>query len=183
MEGFLNLIAGYFGGGFSLTYSLYRWGFLHFRYLKSLVIVGRIHPWMSPWKKRGHGRVGGALEEAMLNLRDSGHIQDMDLPVYIYVLEKLHRVVRWYVCIQGSFSDIFCILSTLLAQFNMEISTAQFYEDLNKMLLGHQITISKWCCKAEIWDTGYLSHEPMLPSTTLGKKTSVSFSFGAKQPW
>ena len=30
----------------------------------------------------------------MLNLRDSGHIQDMDLPVYIYVLEKLHRVVR-----------------------------------------------------------------------------------------
>ncbi len=43
MEGFLNLMTGYFGGGFppkiSLTYSLYGWGFLHFRYLKSLVML------------------------------------------------------------------------------------------------------------------------------------------------
>ena len=37
IEGFLNLMGGYFGGGvgfpyIALTYGLYRWGFLHFRY-------------------------------------------------------------------------------------------------------------------------------------------------------
>ena len=42
MEG-LNLMFGCFGGGFplhyiSLAYSLYRWGFLHFRCLKCLMI-------------------------------------------------------------------------------------------------------------------------------------------------
>ena len=37
----LNLIRPFWGMGFpyiSLTYSLYRWGFLHFRYLKCLVM-------------------------------------------------------------------------------------------------------------------------------------------------
>ncbi len=50
MEGFLNLISGYFGGGFSLTtkpypYRSYRWGWtLHFRYRTKSLVISRDEP-------------------------------------------------------------------------------------------------------------------------------------------
>ena len=62
MEGFLNLIRPFLGWDNSLTYSLYRWGFLHFRYLKWLVINWFLAAWkfriaarwMNGWFSESH---------------------------------------------------------------------------------------------------------------------------------